>query len=67
MIFSTSTKVRVAIAQLYLVFHGVVCVITALLCTRLAALPPLVLIFLCSVVGGGARVDKAVDRIVHVT
>jgi hypothetical protein len=36
--------------------------IATLLCAWLAALPLLVLILLCSVVGGGARVNKAVNR-----
>jgi hypothetical protein len=41
-------------------------VIAILLCVRLAALPPLKLIVVCGVVNRGARVNKAVNRVVYV-
>jgi len=40
-------------------------VIAALLCARLAALPPLKLV-ICVVIDRGAGVDKAVNHFVHV-
>jgi hypothetical protein len=42
-------------------------VITTLLYVRLTALLPLVLVFLCSIVSGGARVNKAVNCVIYIT
>jgi hypothetical protein len=41
-------------------------VIAILLRARLDALPPLKLVVVCGVVDRGARVNKAVNRVVHV-
>jgi hypothetical protein len=41
-------------------------VIAILLCVQLAALPPLKLIVVCGAVNRGARVNKAVNRVVYV-